>query len=175
MKPPVFIVTGVSGSGKTTFLRSLYKALSREHIDVGGVLSEGTWKNDKRESFDLVDLKGGERIRFCQREPDKNWDMIGPFYINPLGQAFGEMALFIEYLQNSKLIIIDEIGPLELKGKGWAKAFEKILKELKVPIVISVREKLVDEVVEKWDLSIIHKVSPDHDPQIFFNLIREYL
>jgi nucleoside-triphosphatase THEP1 len=65
--------------------------------------------------------------------------------------------LEIDYLKNVDLIIIDEIGPFEMKGRGWAEAFSKILKELDQPLLISVREKLVDTVIEHWNLRDVKK------------------
>ncbi len=155
MNPPVFIISGSSGSGKTTSLKNLWQALQADHITVGGLLAEGTWKNGQRDTFDLVDLGGGDRVRYCQREPEKSWEQIGSFYIHPRGQAFGESALAIDKLRTKQVVILDEIGPFELQGRGWSKPLEEILKTLDVPLVISVRASLVIEVVEYWSLNVI--------------------
>lgn len=168
MKQPVFIVFGESGSGKTTCLQNLKVLLEAENLTVGGIVALGIWKNNKRDYFDLIDLKSGDKIRYCQRAHEDNWDSVGPFFINPLGQSFGELALSVKYLEHCNVVFIDEIGPFELAGKGWAKSFEEILKHLEKPLVVSVRESLLEEIIQKWDLKVVSKISATENPGFNF-------
>ncbi|MCB2219636.1 MAG: hypothetical protein KQI35_04510 [Bacteroidetes bacterium] len=154
MKSPVFIVTGESGSGKTTTLFKLYNALLSEKIEVAGILAPGTWKDNQRDLFELVNLLTGDRIVYCQRDPVDSWEPINHFYINPEGQSFGEKTLHWKHIQNAKVIFIDEIGPFEMQGKGWAPSLEAILLNLDVPLVISVRKSLINEVIGYWNLNV---------------------
>jgi nucleoside-triphosphatase THEP1 len=154
MNPPVFIVTGGSGSGKTTTMLQLFEALTIRNIKVGGLLAMGTWKNNRRDRFELVNLFTGDRIVYCQRDPVETWESLNRFYINPDGQTFGERALNRPSVHNAQVIIIDEIGPFEMQGKGWAQALEGIVSNLRVPLVISVRKSLMDEVIRHWSLDV---------------------
>ncbi len=153
MKHKIIILTGEQGSGKTTFLHEMIFGLAKNNLQVGGILAEGFWKNYERDRFELIDLKSNNRILYCQREPKDGWEKLRQFYINPDGQKFGEVALDTNYLNNADIIVIDEIGPFELKGKGWAKAIESIVKILQEKILIwVVRESLLIEVSDHFKI-----------------------
>lgn len=147
----IFIITGDQGSGKTTFLQEMIFNLANSNIKTGGILAEGFWKNYERNHFELIDLKSKNSILFCQREPKDGWEKLRHFYINPAGQRFGEAALDHEYLKDSDIVVIDEIGPFELKGKGWSRSIQSILKNLPdMTMVWVVRKSLLDEVASHF-------------------------
>jgi len=77
------------------------------------------------------------------------------FYINPLGQSFGEKALNPENLTDVDLIVIDEVGPFEVENKGWATAIEKLLNNSDLHMIWVVRESILFEVLEKWEVEPI--------------------
>jgi nucleoside-triphosphatase THEP1 len=64
---------------------------------------------------------------------------------------------------HSKLIIIDEIGKLELEGRGWANSLEQLIANSKSSLLLSVREEVIDEVFEKFKIS----------PEIIFNVEKQ--
>ena len=112
-----FIITGEQGSGKTTLISEVVLNLQKRGFIIGGILAEGSWENNIRNSFELVDLLTGERIIYCQRNEVEDWEKIRNFFINPRGQLFGENSLAMDHIKNADLIVIDEIGPFELQGK----------------------------------------------------------
>lgn len=154
MNNKIFIIRGTQGSGKTTFLKNLVEKLSTSGLRIGGFLAEGYWKDNLRDRFELVDTKSGDRLVYCQRDQKVGWEQIRHFYINPKAVLFGEKALEPLNLADIDLVVIDEIGPFELAGKGWSKSFVRILHKSELPIIISVRESLVDQVVEYWKLNV---------------------
>lgn len=156
MEHKIFIITGEQGSGKTTFLQELIVRLANNGLQTGGILAKGFWKNYERDYFELIDLKSSNKLLYCQREPKNGWEKLRHFYINPDGQKFGEAALDPDYLKNSDIIIIDEIGPFELKGKGWAKSIEAILKQLPgITMVWVVRKNLLNEVANHFNIQAL--------------------
>lgn len=151
-KQKISIITGTQGSGKTTFLQEMMFNLASKKVQVGGILAIGFWKNYERDFFELIDLKSKNSILFCQREPKDGWEKLRHFYINPAGQKFGEAALDHEYLKNSDIVVIDEIGPFELNGKGWARSIQLILDNLPDMIMVwVVRKSLLDEVATYYN------------------------
>jgi len=159
MKNKIWVVTGSQGSGKTSYLLEIVEFLQTEGFRLGGFIAKGTWKNNKRYSFELLDLQTNQQLLFCQSEPVTAWKKIEHFYINPAGQHFGETVLDPKNLQGIDLVVIDEIGPFELKGKGWAEAIDRIMEQTRLPMIWTIREGAVMEVLEKWNfrpLEIIH-------------------
>jgi len=170
----IFIITGMQGSGKTTLIREVVQTLRKNGVRTGGIVAEGKWINSKRDSFDLVDLQTDERMVFCQRTLVDGWEKLRSFYINPDGKQFGGAALDIDHLKNAHLIVIDEIGPFELQGKGWAHPFEGIVNSLNIPLLISVREGLVEEVANKWKLKLakVYRTGQSLPEQIVKDLMK---
>ncbi len=154
-KQKIFIVSGAQGAGKTTFTQELISQLLIKGITSGGILAKGYWKENVRERFDLIDLLTKEKMIFCQREKKTGWEKVRHFYINPLGQSFGEKALHPDNLKDVDIVVIDEVGPFEIEGKGWADSIEKLLNESELPMIWVVRESIVWEVLEKWEIEPI--------------------
>jgi nucleoside-triphosphatase len=148
----IWVITGKQGVGKTSYLKNLVNGLRNEGFQIGGIIAEGTWKHNKRDRFDLVDLKTNQKIVFCCSEPVKGWHKLEHFYINPLGQQFGDAALDPANLEDMDLIIIDEIGPFELQDKGWAGAIQRLLDRSELPMIWTIRERAVFDVFEKWNI-----------------------
>lgn len=156
MEDKIIIVTGEQGSGKTTFVQEMIFELASNNVHTGGILAEGFWKNYERDYFKLIDLKSNKSILFCQREPKEGWEKLRHFYINPDGQKFGETALETNYLRSSDIIVIDEIGPFELKGKGWAQSIHSILEQLPGRLMVwVVRKSLLNEVVSHFNIQAL--------------------
>ena len=154
MKHKIIILTGEQGSGKTTFLQEMIFGLAIKGVQTAGILAEGFWKNYERDYFELINLKSKNRILYCQRDPKDGWEKLRHFYINPDGQKFGEAALDPNHLKNTDIVVIDEIGPFELKGKGWAKAIESILVGLPESTMIwVVRKSLLNEVIDHFKIN----------------------
>ncbi len=154
MQYKIIIITGEQGSGKTTFLQEIIFGLANNDVQIAGILAEGFWKNYERDHFELIDLKSKNRLLYCQREPKDGWEKLRHFYINPDGQKFGEAALDSNYLKNADIVVIDEIGPFELKDKGWAKAIESILRELpELTMIWVVRKSLLNEVTDHFKIT----------------------
>ena len=149
-----FVITGGQGSGKTTLIKETVILLKEDRFKIGGILAGGSWKNNRRERFELTDIKTGDRMVYLQREPANGWEKIRHFYINPAGQKFGEHALSIDQVKDVDLVVIDEIGPFELQGRGWAIAMKNIMDNLHIPLLITVRESLVNEVIGYFGLEV---------------------
>jgi nucleoside-triphosphatase THEP1 len=45
---------------------------------------------------------------------------------------------------------VDEVGPFELAGGGWAPALDELAREARKPVVMVVRSSIVDAVRRRW-------------------------
>jgi nucleoside-triphosphatase THEP1 len=111
----VFIITGTLHGGKTNFARQVAENLKNKGFKTNGFLSVGIFKNDRRHSFELLNLKNEERILLCSKEQIMDWIKLGHFYFNPKGIEFGKQI--IQSSENDEIIFIDEVGKLELIDK----------------------------------------------------------
>ncbi len=151
-RPPTLIVTGKRGAGKTTFLAQAVKALKAAGLEVGGILAVGLWEGRIRSGFDIVDLLTGERRLLCRRGKEGDLPGFGPFCFSKQGLAVGRRALSPERIQRADLVVVDEVGPWELQGQGWAKSLDILVQTVNIPMVWLVREESIEEVHRRWGL-----------------------
>jgi nucleoside-triphosphatase THEP1 len=171
-KPKIFIITGKIGSGKTTLIQKLIRKFRFENILVSGIYSARILENDKTTGYDVVDISTDETEKFLRDRGNEDQQRIGKFYIDSNGEQKGN-----EILMNSqsKLIIIDEIGKLELEDRGWAHSLEQLVTDSKSNLLLSVREEVLYEVTEKFKISpdIIFNVEAQKDEDLFSLILNE--
>ncbi|MFW5488699.1 MAG: ATP-binding cassette domain-containing protein [Desulfovibrio sp.] len=160
--PRVVLVTGSVQSGKSTLVTRLLAELQRAHVSTAGILAEGLWKNDQRAGFDLRDLHDGTVTPLARRDEAKRNGAerdgarhnggLTPYTFFPEGDRAGRLALSPERCANSDVIVVDEVGKLELAGKGWADCLPPLLRLNRPVHIWIVRDYLVEQVIERWNL-----------------------
>lgn len=161
----IYLVSGEIGEGKTTFLKIIAGYLTGKNIKVGGILSERVMKDGKTTGYDILNLNDGKRESFLRMNGDPGSETAGRFKINQQGLFLGREALRSCYTDNFKIVIIDEVGFLELNGKGWAEELPGLLSRNDRQILIAVRDRFIGEIQQKWklDTASVIEVS-QHDP-----------
>jgi len=149
------ILTGPIRNYKTTTL--LQWALHRN--DVGGVLTPdcGEWRC-------LYNVKEKFSIPWQKESIDAPTDVqIGRFIFDQL--AFDTAITWLnQHLIDPSInkIILDEIGPLELKGKGWHDWLHSALLKLKdKELILVVRESIVNDVISHFEMNDVHVVEKE--------------
>jgi len=100
----------------------------------------------------MEDLSSGQQIPLASLEKCKNWYPLGKFYFNPSSLSHGDNLLQSDEILENKIIILDEIGPFELKGEVWANGLNKLLNTYSGILILSVRKTLIREVISHWNL-----------------------
>jgi iron complex transport system ATP-binding protein len=149
------IITGGIQSGKSTMAAELLAFLKEKKIAAAGILAPGLWRNNQRRGFDLIDLKNGKKYRLARRRTDLNETDLTPFEFFPEGMKAGTRALTRVNCRKASVIMVDEVGRLELSNSGWAGSLKSLLTLTDALHIWIVREKLVAEVCEKWRLQSV--------------------
>jgi nucleoside-triphosphatase THEP1 len=149
MQAKVYILTGGIQTGKTTALQ----AWGMGKTGIAGVLSPII--AGKR--F-FVDACTGERFAMEATEGDTAVWSVGRFVFRKA--AFERAAAIIGSVRNKQLLVIDEVGPMELRQEGLHAAVYKALSQRTMPIILVVREGLVSKVMEAYaipDAIVVNK------------------
>jgi nucleoside-triphosphatase THEP1 len=164
---PSVIVTGATGSGKTTLTAAVVEHLRARGVRIAGILAPGHLVEGRRSGFDIVDLATGERAPLAREEEHitgrhARWSR---FAFSPDGLALGHKALG-EDARGADVVVVDEVGPFELSGGGWADALDAIGRTFDGSLLLVVREAVVDAVKARWGSpeSVVYDVataSPD--------------
>ena len=97
-----------------------------------------------------MDLLDGKRTLLCRRAEGVSAAPGTGFRFEAEGLHLGRRALAPERLREAGVVILDEIGPLELRGGGWADALDALAGEWRGPMLWVVRENLISEVTGRW-------------------------
>ncbi len=145
------VITGSIQSGKSSLAWSLMEELRQLSIPMAGFIAKGMWKDNQRSGFDLFDLKRQTMTPLAKRSKFENPPPSGmPYTFLREGVNAGRRALTLENCRDAKIIMVDELGKMELQGKGWAPFIPPLL-ELKKSIHIwIIREALVSPICRIW-------------------------
>ena len=121
-----------------------------------GFLAIGIHENGKRIGFDLLNLRTSRQIELCRTTMHPNWLKQGIFYFDPQGITIGNDILASVNPESSQLVVIDEIGPMELNNQGWGNSIEKLCRSAVPPHLWVVRRNLVDIISRKWNTGTIY-------------------
>jgi len=123
-------VTGSPGVGKSTLVQ---KAAATTGCLVGGVLARDKRFKDRRVGFELLDLATGCIGTLADEQgsgPQLGKYRVHPEELDNIGAQAVENAL------TCNLIVIDEVGPMELTSKRFVVAVEKALSSDKPMLVV---------------------------------------
>jgi nucleoside-triphosphatase len=146
----VVLLTGDRGAGKTTLLLGLAGRLRAAGLAVGGIAAPVVEVAGARAGYDVVALASGARAPLCRMEEGAGEPAVGPFRFRAEGLELGRAALAAS--DHRDVVMVDEIGPLELRGEGWAPALPPVLARAGAVAVLAVRPGLVAAVTARWDL-----------------------
>jgi nucleoside-triphosphatase THEP1 len=148
----IFIVSGPRGKGKTTFLREVADLLRKKNLSVSGIIAEALTDGRESGGYDIVNLETGERLAFLRNEDKYGNDRIGRFYICPEGLEGGKSVFTALLSAETDIVVIDEVGRLELRGQGWHDPVTDLLGKTGHNIIMTVRREFVEKIRDKWNL-----------------------
>ncbi len=144
----IILISGLKRQGKSTFLKRVIEVLKTEHLKIDGIVAEGIDKNGKREGFDLVRVKDRHRYKLATLEPGKNREKTGRFYFDmPVFKSLSQQIT----QTGADVLVLDEIGHLELQEKGWASLVTWGFNR-GIPMIWVVRKTLLENVMEHWHI-----------------------
>jgi len=147
----LYILTGETGSGKTTRAAEVVERLRARGLRVGGILASGLLDNGRRTGFDVVNLASGESAPLAREDAggSASHAQWSRFAFSPEGLALGGRALGPD-ARDADVVLVDEVGPFELAGGGWAPALDRLAGEHEGPVLLVVRASIVDAVKRRW-------------------------
>ncbi|HML85817.1 MAG TPA: nucleoside-triphosphatase, partial [Bacteroidales bacterium] len=146
----IFIVTGEKGEGKTSSLVEVIDKLKGAGVSVGGFISPRIIVDGKTIGYYLEGVLDGRRQILMTETEQNGFQKIGRFWLDPnvikrVTSTIEEQAL------SPSVIFIDEVGRLELEGRGWDEVLRSLLLT-NVVVVLAVRMAFVDEVLKYYSI-----------------------
>ncbi|HBL37424.1 MAG TPA: hypothetical protein DDZ55_11520 [Firmicutes bacterium] len=124
----IYFITGQVNQGKSSKLRSIYQ----EQRTGDGFYNRKLIRNGVFVGQELVRLTSGESRIFSYRTGfiPEDWEAgaaYRDFSFSEAGLAFGCQIIWATLAERIEPIYLDELGPLELAGNGFAHVFRETL------------------------------------------------
>jgi len=110
-------LTGKPGTGKTTLIR---KAIEASHIPAGGFFTREIIEDNHRAGFEICSLYGGDAI--LAHVNVKSHVHLGKYNVDMSTLNRIGVKAIVQAIESSPLIIIDEIGKMELVSDQFKNA-----------------------------------------------------
>jgi nucleoside-triphosphatase THEP1 len=168
----VYVVTGKIESGKTTLISELVTKLQTDKISVSGIYSKRIVENYMTTGYNVVKISNYESVKFLRTKGSRDQQRIGKFYIYDEGLLAGKEELL---LNKTQIKVIDEIGKLELEGKGWCESLYQIIEDSDSNLLLSVREEVLNEVIVKFGFSneMIYSVNENRNDDLYLRILKD--
>jgi len=159
--PRVFILTGSQGSGKTTMLEKVLPLVRQHGRTVAGIRAPVVFDNGTRIGYNVEDVRTGDMLPLCRIGQRNAVAVAGLFGFDGNGIRFGSNALSLDAVAQRDVVIVDEIGPLELQGEGWAPALHPLLESYAGHLLLVVRPDILQQVLQEWQIQPVVVWDPD--------------
>lgn len=166
--PPLWLLTGPIGAGKTTFCRRLAQTARSQGWDAAGLLSPARMEAGRKIGILAEDLRSGEQLTLaCIHSSPQAGLHLGSWHFDERVLDWGNQV--IAKSSPCDLLIVDELGPLEFNRQiGLTAALEVISRGCYKIGCVVVRPSLLAEAHARWpwarplDISeaSVHKLLP---------------
>ncbi len=114
----IVLLTGAPSSGKTTIFRRLVNSIA-DNANIFYILSPVVVDNEAHKSFEAITSDNKQPIKFAERLPDGDYRLVP--------DVWDKLTVHLEKaLEAKKIIILDEIGPLQLNDDKFRGFITKI-------------------------------------------------
>jgi nucleoside-triphosphatase len=149
----ITVLSGPQGSGKTTQLQRLAAAAVLQGRTAGGIVSPAVFEFGRRVGYDVLDLQSGRRRPLARLTSLVSASTkAGAYAFDDAAIAEGSECIRQAVNAGLTVIAVDEIGPLEFRGGGWAPALALALRSC-IPgceLILSVRPALADHLAARF-------------------------
>lgn len=145
--PIKLALIGKPKSGKTTAIIKIINFLKEKGFKVGGFYTIEIKKDEKRIGFDIVDITTGQHGVLARIGEDSGIK-VGKYGVRVKDLEIIGVKSLQQKIENFQVVIIDEVGPMELKSNLFRKAVSKLLCSDK-PTLFSVHYKSDDFLVQE--------------------------
>jgi nucleoside-triphosphatase len=143
----IWLITGPPGVGKSTAVSRVVLKLKSAGVIVGGFSTTERRSGGTRVGFEVEDLTTGRRGELAS-VASKFGPRVGRYRVNLTDLAKVGAAGLEAAAVSSELIVIDEVGPMELVSPEFRRGVARCIESGK-PVLAVVHERLDDDLLNE--------------------------
>jgi nucleoside-triphosphatase len=168
------LITGPPGIGKTTIIQKIAGQLGER---AGGFYTTEMRSGGQRTGFGIVTLDG--KTAPLALAGEGGGPRVGRYSVNVVGVDQVAVPSILYAMSESKIVVIDEIGKMELHSVAFRNAVHRAL-SAPMPLVATVMERpneFCDEIKRRPDVMLLSVSIQNRDemPGEVVDLLRTYL
>lgn len=161
MTKRLILLTGPPRTGKTTLLLETADRLQARGYTLGGMISREIRENNVRVGFEILDYASGRREWLAHTRQTEG-PRIGKYRVNVEGLDSIGVAAILQAVKNADIVLIDEIGPMELLSEAFVNAVKEAGDSFK-PVLATIHYRaqhpLIRQIKSRQDADIIEVTS----------------
>jgi nucleoside-triphosphatase THEP1 len=159
----VVIITGERGAGKTTVCQALVEMAKQQSLRVEGVISPVIFSNGVKTGIQVENAATGERrMLACLNGDNSQCELqTSHWAFDPDATLWGSQIL--EHSGDCDMLIVDELGPLELEQqRGWVEGISALNRMKYRMGVVVIRPELIEKAKKLWPDAEVFTVSGEN-------------
>jgi nucleoside-triphosphatase THEP1 len=137
----VTVITGSIGAGKTTRAHSY----AQQRTGASGILAFGLFEAGAKTGYAAQSIRTNERRTLLCSHRVEGFFPVGKFFMDP--EAFAWANHEILSGTDAPMIVIDELGPLELEKQGYYDAANTLVNTYSGELVLVIRSNIVERML----------------------------
>ncbi len=140
------LVTGRPGVGKTSVLLRVANELRNRGYKVGGMIGREVREGGIRVGFEVIDFSSGQR-GWLAHINQSSGPKVSKYRVNLTDLEAVGVSSIRDAIENMDIVIVDEIGPMELFSSAFRDAVAQALESNK-PVLGTIHFELRDPFVD---------------------------
>jgi nucleoside-triphosphatase len=166
-------ITGLPGAGKTQALVKVIEMLEEESLVVGGMVTEPIIENGSRVGFYVMDWRTKRKAVFAHIDNESKFS-VGKYGVNLESLDTVGVEALVDAAQNADVIVIDEVGKMEVESEKFVKAVKDAM-DVDKPIILTLHKKsrnpLLQDIRRRDDVRIL-EVTPINRNLLPYKIIK---
>lgn len=168
MSKKVYIITGHSNQGKTTWIAGAIDFLFSNNQNFAGLFCPSDFTDGKKSAIDCVLLPEKKKLCLAKRKQDFSSGYSRKWKFDD--DVIDAVNKHVENIKSCTYFICDEIGPLELiKGGGFTSAIKFMQSQNFKNAIVAIRPSMIEKFKNLFDSQmqfLIINVTEKHDYSI---------
>ncbi len=169
-------ITGLPQAGKTDILLRVIGMLESEGLKVGGMITEAIFEGGKRVGFNIMDWETKEKALMAHKDIETETSRMRVEDYGVDVEAIDRIGVpaIMKAIENADVIVIDEIGRMEVLSHEFVKAVKETF-DMDKPLIITLHKKsrnpLLQDIRRRDDVRIL-EVTPINQSILPYKIVK---
>src|SRR2546430_13961000 len=167
------LLTGRPGVGKTTVVNRVYEHYSKNGFKVEGLTTREVREGGARTGFMITDLSSGQEGWLAKKNLTAGPRVGSYVVVSDDLEKIGVAALERSMNGPADLVIVDEIGPMEMTSASFRNNLSRVLNRNRAVIATVKFGSRYPEVEKTWHKSVHWEITKENRESIYRKIIRQ--